>query len=132
MSRNLTWEIENHWEKISAAFRDGRLKDGLACPYEQYVAMRNRVHHCRKLLLPVLDRYDVLLAAAAAGEAPVGTHPIPHPWVYMLWTAMHVPSITIPVFEGPNGLPVGAQLIAKHHDDRRLFAVARWAYDRLT
>jgi Asp-tRNA(Asn)/Glu-tRNA(Gln) amidotransferase A subunit family amidase len=50
----------------------------------------------------------------------------------MIWTTMHVPSITIPVFEGPNGLPIGAQLIARHHDDRRLFGIARWAYKQLT
>jgi Asp-tRNA(Asn)/Glu-tRNA(Gln) amidotransferase A subunit family amidase len=132
MARNLTWEIEHHWREISEAFRNGRLTDGLACPYERYVEMRQRVHHCRTLLSPVFQRCDVLLAAAAAGEAPVGDHPIPHPWVYMGWTTMHVPSITLPVFTGPAGLPIGAQLIAKHHDDRRLFAWARWAWRRLS
>jgi Asp-tRNA(Asn)/Glu-tRNA(Gln) amidotransferase A subunit family amidase len=50
----------------------------------------------------------------------------------MMWTAVHVPSVTLPVFKGPNGLPVGAQLIARHSDDRRLFAAAKWAYRRLT
>jgi len=90
--------------------------------------MRDLVARCRHLLAPVTARYDALLAPAAAGEAPVGMHPIPHPYVYMIWTAMHVPSITLPVFEGPNGLPIGAQLVAKSCDDRRLFAVARWAY----
>jgi amidase len=108
------------------------VKDGLACTYEKYVEMRHHMHHCRKLLLPIFDRCDVLLAASAEGEATPGWHPIPHPWVYMIWTTMHVPSITIPVFKGPNGLPIGAQLIAKHHEDRRLFAIARWAYRKLT
>jgi Asp-tRNA(Asn)/Glu-tRNA(Gln) amidotransferase A subunit family amidase len=128
MARNLAWEIESHWDKISKKFRDGRLKDGLACSYERYCEMRDLVARCRHLLAPVMARYDALLAPAAAGEAPVGMNPIPHPYVYMIWTAMHVPSITLPVFEGPNGLPVGAQLVAKRCDDRRLFAVARWAY----
>ena len=132
MARNLTWEFQNHWNEISEIFRNGRIKDGLACTYEHYVAMRNHMHHCRKLLLPFLERYDVLLAASAAGEATLGTHPIPHPWVYMIWTTMHVPSITIPVFTGPNRLPIGAQLIARHHDDRRLFGFARWAHRTLT
>ncbi|MGZ8231468.1 MAG: amidase [Burkholderiales bacterium] len=132
MARNLTWEFENHWNEISEEFRNGRVKDGLACSYEKYVDMRSRMHHCRKLLLPIFDRYDVLLAASAEGEATPGWHPVPHPWVYMIWTTMHVPSITIPVFEGPNGFPIGAQLIARHHDDRRLFDIARWAYKQLT
>ena len=44
---------------------------------------------------------------------------------------MHVPSVTLPVFKGPNGLPIGAQLVAKRSDDRRLFAAARWVYRQL-
>ena len=46
----------------------------------------------------------MLLAASAEGEATPGWHPVPHPWVYMIWTTMHVPSITLPVFKGPHGL----------------------------
>jgi amidase len=132
MARNLTWEFEHHWEEISETFRNGRVKDGLECTYEKYVGMRNHMHHCRKLLLPVFEQYDVLLAASAEGEATTGWHPVPHPWVYMIWTTMHVPSITLPVFKGPHGLPIGAQLIARHHDDRRLFDIARWVYRQLT
>jgi amidase len=132
MARNLTWEFENHWNEISETFRNGRVKDGLECSYEKYVEMRIHMHHCRKLLLPVFERHDVLLAASAEGEATLGRHPVPHPWVYMIWTTMHVPSITLPVFKGPHGLPIGAQLIARHHDERRLFDIARWVYRQLT
>jgi Asp-tRNA(Asn)/Glu-tRNA(Gln) amidotransferase A subunit family amidase len=133
MARNLTWEIDNHWNDISEQFRDGRLKDGLACTYDHYVAMRNVMHHCRKLLLHVFDEHDIVLTAAAAGEAPVGLeNAVANPWVYMVWTTLHVPSISIPVFKGPAGLPIGAQFIAKHHEDRRLFSAAQWAYEVLT
>jgi amidase len=128
MARNLAWELEHHRDAISEQFREGRLKDGLACSYERYCEMRRLAELCRHLLAPVMARYDVLLAPAAAGEAPVGMHPIPHPYVYMIWTMMHVPSITLPAFEGPNGMPIGAQLIARRSDDRRLFAVARWVF----
>jgi amidase len=128
MARNLAWEIENHWDLISASLREGRLKDGLACSYERYCEMRALVERSRERLAPLMDSHDVLLAPAAAGEAPVGMHPVPHPYVYMIWTTMHVPSITLPVFEGPGGLPIGAQLVAKRCDDRRLLAAARWAF----
>ena len=40
--------------------------------------------------------------------------------------------ISIPVFKGPAGMPIGAQLIAKRHDDRKLFACAQWAFEKLT
>lgn len=131
MARNLAWEIENRWEEISDKFRNGRLKDGLACSYERYCEMRELVERCRRLLEPMMGGYDVLLAPAAAGEAPVGWEPVPHPWVYMVWTTMHVPSVTLPVFKGPNGLPIGAQLVAQRADDRRLFAASRWVFQIL-
>jgi len=131
MARNLAWEIEHHWDRISERFREGRLKDGLACSYERYCEMRALVERSRERLAPLMEPHDVLFAPAAVGEAPVGMQPVPHPYVYMIWTTMHVPSITLPVFEGPSGLPIGAQLVAKRCDDRRLLAFARWAYRTL-
>ena len=49
-----------------------------------------------------------------------------------MWTVLHVPAITLPVLTGPNGMPVGLQLIGQRHHDRKLFAHARWAYRELT
>jgi Asp-tRNA(Asn)/Glu-tRNA(Gln) amidotransferase A subunit family amidase len=34
--------------------------------------------------------------------------------------------MTLPLFTGPNGLPVGAQLIAARNHDWLLFEAARW------
>jgi Asp-tRNA(Asn)/Glu-tRNA(Gln) amidotransferase A subunit family amidase len=36
------------------------------------------------------------------------------------------------VFKGAAGMPIGAQLLAKRHDDRKLFACAQWAFEKLT
>lgn len=132
MARNLTWELENHRATISEKFREGRLKDGLACTYKTYCEMRDLVARCRRMLEPVIAKYDVLLTPSAPGIAPAGPDPVPHPWVYMMWTTMHVPSLTLPVFKGQDGMPIGVQLIAKWSDDRRLFAVSRWVYQQLT
>jgi Asp-tRNA(Asn)/Glu-tRNA(Gln) amidotransferase A subunit family amidase len=48
-----------------------------------------------------------------------------------IWTTLPVPVVTIPVFTGPNGLPIGAQLVARRNDDRKLFAAAQWVYRQL-
>jgi Asp-tRNA(Asn)/Glu-tRNA(Gln) amidotransferase A subunit family amidase len=45
---------------------------------------------------------------------------------------MYVPAVTVPVFKGPHGLPLGAQLVAKRSDDRKLFACAKWIFQELT
>lgn len=130
-SRNFTWEIENHWDKISDTLRNGRLKHGLSCSFDRYRDARDFAERCRQLLGPVFDQHDVLFTAPVVGEAPIGLSDTGDSSLCSIWTAMHVPVVTVPAFNGPNGLPIGAQLIAKRNDDRRLFAAARWIYRQL-
>jgi Asp-tRNA(Asn)/Glu-tRNA(Gln) amidotransferase A subunit family amidase len=125
-SRNFTWEVENHWEKISETLRNNRLKDGLSCSFEQYREARNLAERCRTLVDPILRDYDALLVPAAAGEAPIGLNSTGNASFCVIWTTMHVPAVTLPLFRGPNGLPVGAQFVAPRNDDRKLMAVCRW------
>jgi amidase len=130
-TRNLAWEIEYHWEKISETCRNGRIKDGLSCTYERYRDACAYAVRCRRLLAPIFERHDVLLTAPATGEAPVGLNSTGNAALCAIWTTMHVPAITLPVFKGPHGLPVGAQLIGKRRADRALFTAARWVYRSL-
>jgi Asp-tRNA(Asn)/Glu-tRNA(Gln) amidotransferase A subunit family amidase len=131
-ARNFTWEIENHWDKLSETLRNGRLKHGLACSFERYRDARERAARCREKLAAIFADYDVLLTAAAAGEAPVGLNSTGDTSFCLIWTTMHVPAITLPVFKGWQGLPVGLQLIGKRNADRELLAAARWVYRSLT
>jgi len=41
-----------------------------------------------------------------------------------LFTALHVPCVTLPVGSGADDLPLGLQLVAARGADRRLLAVA--------
>jgi Asp-tRNA(Asn)/Glu-tRNA(Gln) amidotransferase A subunit family amidase len=43
-----------------------------------------------------------------------------------LWTLLYMPCLTMPAGEGPDGLPVGIQLVGRRHDDSRLLDVALW------
>ena len=40
------------------------------------------------------------------------------------WTALHLPCITLPAGLGPNGLPLGAQLVGKPGKDGSLLRIA--------
>jgi Asp-tRNA(Asn)/Glu-tRNA(Gln) amidotransferase A subunit family amidase len=131
-ARTFTFEITHHWEAISDTLRNGRLADGLACTFERYVEMQELAERCRREIESVWDDYDVLITPAAFGEAPVGMPAFAGAPFYMMWTVLHVPAMTLPVLTGPNGMPVGLQLIGRRHYDRKLFAHARWAYRELT
>jgi Asp-tRNA(Asn)/Glu-tRNA(Gln) amidotransferase A subunit family amidase len=131
-ARTFTWEIEHHWDEISETLRNGRLADGLSCSFERYSEMQALAERCRQRMEGVWDDYDVLLTPSAFGEAPAGPPAFAGAALYMMWTVLHLPTVTLPLFAGPNGMPVGAQVLARRHDDRRLFACARWLYRRLT
>jgi Asp-tRNA(Asn)/Glu-tRNA(Gln) amidotransferase A subunit family amidase len=125
-ARNRAWEIDHHYEMISQTLRENRLKDGLACSFEKYRESRSFLARMRRQLHDVFRDYDVLLAPSAAGEAPVGLNSTGSASHSVLWTSTHVPCMTLPLFSGPNGLPVGAQFIAARNHDRLLFEAARW------
>ena len=131
-ARTFTYEIAHHWDQISETLRTGRLADGLACSFERYREMQELAERCRREFEIVWDDHDLLLTPAAVGEAPVGFAAFAGAPFYMLWTILHVPAITLPVFTGENGMPIGLQLIGRRHQDRQLFAHARWAWRELT
>jgi len=131
-ARTFTWEIENHWDEISETLRGGRLRDGIEGNFETYIAAKETADQCRRRLDGLWGDIDVLLTPAAFGEAPEGFDGFAGVPMFQLWTALHVPTLSIPVFRGPAGLPIGAQLIARRHDDRKLFACAKWAFEKLT
>ena len=67
---------------------------------------------------------DVFISLATAGEAP-GWSDEEVPDSSLVWTLCGGPSITLPVFRGPNGLPYSVQLVAKRYDDYRLLEFAK-------
>ncbi len=48
-----------------------------------------------------------------------------------LWTLMHGPCVTIPAFTGPNGMPVGLQLVGAIGSDDATIALAGWIAGQL-
>ena len=130
-ARTFTWEIEHHWNEISDTLRGGRLKDGIGGDFDRYVASKRIAEECRLRLDDLWGDIDVLLTPGAFGEAPVGFPAFEGVPMFQLWTILHVPAITLPVFKGPAAMPIGAQLLARRHDDRNLFACAKWAFEKL-
>jgi Asp-tRNA(Asn)/Glu-tRNA(Gln) amidotransferase A subunit family amidase len=117
-------------ELISQRLRK-RIELGRVMAHEDYVAAMRLAESCRARLPSVFEHVDVLLAPCVNGEAPRGLDETGDPGFQAIWTVLHVPTLSMPTHRGPNGLPVGIQLIAPRHDDRRLFACAHWIWQRL-
>jgi Asp-tRNA(Asn)/Glu-tRNA(Gln) amidotransferase A subunit family amidase len=70
---------------------------------------------------------DAVLTPSAPGEAPRGLRSTGTAIFNFIWTHLHMPAVTLPHFTGPNGLPVGVQLVGRRYEDDRHLAVAAWA-----
>jgi Asp-tRNA(Asn)/Glu-tRNA(Gln) amidotransferase A subunit family amidase len=81
---------------------------------------------CRTMLGDVFADADVILAPSAQGEAPRGLAATGDPIFCRIWTLLGVPVMNIPCSQGPNGLPVGVQIIGRIGEDARAVAAAEW------
>ncbi|MFO1349255.1 MAG: amidase family protein [Gammaproteobacteria bacterium] len=70
--------------------------------------------------------YDAIITPATTGEAPLGLDSTGSPVLCTTWTLCGVPAITLPLLQGPNGMPLGVQLVGARGDDARLLRTARW------
>jgi amidase len=129
-SRSIAHEWAHHRERLSERMR-GALELGRGTPFDQYRALLALAEECRATLAALFADFDIMLTPCVPGEAPAGLESTGDPRFQRLWTAMHVPAITLPTHAGPAGLPVGIQLIGPRLADRRLLEAARWVWEKL-
>ncbi|MBH73543.1 MAG: hypothetical protein CMM57_07770 [Rhodospirillaceae bacterium] len=124
-SRTLSWERFNCSDKLSAPLRDGRMREGLETSYERYRECWRRLERQRIETDEFFEGLDVLVTPSATGEAPKGLMTTGNAIFNSTWTALGTPAITLPLFVGPLGLPMGLQLVAGRFKDRKLFDIAQ-------
>ncbi|MGZ5095595.1 MAG: amidase, partial [Burkholderiales bacterium] len=129
-TRALAWERRHFEEKISAGLRT-KLAKSDACTLDQYIAAQKALIECRRLLEVAFGDFDALLVPSAPGEAPKGLASTGDSVFNSDWTTLHTPAVTVPVFKGPAGLPMGAQFVGAYGADYKTLACAEWAYRAL-
>jgi Asp-tRNA(Asn)/Glu-tRNA(Gln) amidotransferase A subunit family amidase len=124
-ARAMAYEYHTHRDGLSTRLID-LLNRGFATPFSNYREACAIAAARRRELAPMMDRYDVLLTPAAAGEAPEGLQAPSDMLFQRFWTVLHVPAITLPGFTGPRNLPIGIQLIGPQFGDTKLLSAAAW------
>jgi Asp-tRNA(Asn)/Glu-tRNA(Gln) amidotransferase A subunit family amidase len=125
MFRALAYERTRFPELISEALM-GRMLGGGRVARWQYEEAQGIAQRCRARLADVFRDYDILLAPSAVGEAPEGLESTGDPVFGASWTVLHCPAVTVPVFRGPRGLPMGAQVIGPFGKDGPTLQCAEW------
>lgn len=124
-ARALGWELATHPDGLSDGLRE-RMAFGLnqseAALTDAYDVFASTRHGFPQAMADL----DVLVTPSAPGEAPGGLEWTGDPAFNFIWTSLHVPCVTVPVGTGPNGLPLGIQIVGRRGEDRAVLAWARW------
>ncbi len=122
---NFAKEYSDGKDQLSDVLRKmiERGREVLATDYNAALA---RIANYRAEIEEIIVEFDAILTPAVTGEAPVGLETTGSPAFCTIWTLAGVPALTLPILEGPNGMPLGVQLVSAKGDDARLFRTARW------
>jgi Asp-tRNA(Asn)/Glu-tRNA(Gln) amidotransferase A subunit family amidase len=122
---SMGWELLTAKERLSDVLRE-RLEWGLAQPEAMLDSARAIFAQLQLCFPDVMDDLDILVTPSAPGEAPEGLGATGDPAFNAYWSALHLPCVTVPAGEGPNGMPLGIQIVGREGDDRSVLAWAQW------
>ncbi|MBV8888873.1 MAG: amidase [Alphaproteobacteria bacterium] len=124
--RNHAPERYRHEPLISPRLREERIAAGLGLGLGQFHAAWREAEKMRAAAQHWARGFDALLTLPAPGQAPRGLADTGSAIFNSLWTVLYMPCLTLPAGEGPDGLPVGIQLVGARHDDRQLLETGLW------
>jgi amidase len=100
--------------------------NGKAIAAPDYLAAKALQEQCRFALGAEMKGFDALLTLPAFGEAPRGLNYTGDAEYCAPWTFVGAPAVTLPAGSGPNGLPLGIQIVGEYRGDLHLLKVAKW------
>lgn len=123
--RGIADSLNEDFARASAQMSDGLrdvIAEGRACSDQRYADDRTTADRYRATVNDCFGDCHALLCPSAPGEAPAGIA-TGDPVFQVSWTLLGVPCLNLPLGTGPQGLPLGLQLIGRRHADAGLMAV---------
>ena len=124
-ARALGWELANARGQISEGLRE-RLEFGLSRNEAEVDAAHGVFDRAQREFPLCMEGLDALVTPSAPGQAPAGLEWTGDPVFNLIWTSLHVPCVTVPAGTGPDGLPLGIQIVTRIGEDRQALAWAQW------
>jgi len=118
-------EVRAIYRDSISEFLNNALDEGEAISDADYRAALEKRLALKRTFAGLLEDHDAIITPPAAGEAPL-LDSTGDPSLCTIWTLLGVPAITIPTGLGPQGLPLGLQVIGNLGESNHLLATAAW------
>ena len=125
LAKNFRREYARGKNSLSETLQE-MIEHGQQCLAMDYNYAQERIPALNSDLDEILMEYDAIITPATTGEAPLGLESTGSPVFCTPWSLCGVPSISVPILQGSNGMPIGVQMISNKHDDARLLRTANW------
>lgn len=129
-SQALAYEHLNHYGQLSAKLQ-AILEAGSRITAQEHIRNLELVQEVRARINGWFDRFDVLIAPSASGEAPFADQGTGDPQFSRAWTLFGLPCVHLPFATGPQGLPVGLQVVGRLYSDHKTLSIADWVHQIL-
>ncbi len=129
--RNHMPELYRHEALLSPRLREEKIALGRKLTLDQFRNACRAAEKARMATREWATGFDAILTLPAPGQAPRGLGDTGSAVFNALWTQLYMPCLTLPAGRGPDGLPVGIQLVGRRHDDARLLEMGLWVEHRL-
>ena len=124
MAMHLDLEWEKGRDKLSASLR-AQLERGREVRALDYQKALAKIARLNDGFAELFTNFDAIVTPATLGTAPPAAT-TGDPAFCTLWTLCGMPALNLPLMSGPDGLPLGVQLVGVRDGDARLLRTARW------
>ncbi len=130
MATSFSEEYKSSKNKLSDKIVEA-IERGMKYTSVEYNEALSKIDTANTYFKQFFHDYDAILTPSATGEAPKGLEFTGNPIFCTVWTYCGMPSISLPLLQGKNGLPVGVQLVSSLFDDERLLRNASWLTSKI-
>ena len=123
--RSISFERFNHHDQLSEVLRNGRLNDGYNVTNDLYQKALKELNILKNKMDLIFDDFDLIITPSAPGEALKGLEFTGSAIFNTAWSLIGNPCLTLPLFKGKNGLPIGCQLVTKVGNDNQLLSYSK-------
>jgi Asp-tRNA(Asn)/Glu-tRNA(Gln) amidotransferase A subunit family amidase len=103
---------------------------GQALSLDDVAEARSTIARARRWGARHVRDNEMILTFAATGEAPRSETTLGSAIFNRLWSALDAACLHLPMERGPEGMPVGVQIVAAGGDEAGLLSAGRWLQER--